>query len=136
MKPIITQLELNFHEAPVFIKSQIANAVQVDWEIPCEFPLCPQTLRDVSVNTYASNLNTGEVFSRNRLLTTIVHHFAIADDGNTLWVLVRNAKACEIKPWLLAQITFKDQHFVHTNLGSYFKEDGAEKAFMLAQGQE
>jgi len=120
----------------VFMKAQTANAVQVDWKIPCEFPLCPQTLLDNPLKDYESNLNTGKVFSRNRFFSTVIDHFAMAQDGNTLWVLVNNTKEGEIKPWLLAQITFKDQLFVHRNLRSYFKKDGAEKAFVLAQGRE
>lgn len=120
----------------MFIQSQTANAVQVDWETPCEFPLCPQAFIDNPLKAYASDLNTGEVFSRNRFFSTIVDHFAIAHDGNNLWVLDNNTKEGEIKPWLLAQINFKDQLFVHTNLGSYFSKDGAGKAFILAQGRD
>ncbi len=41
-----------------------------------------------------------------------------------------------IKPWSLAQVTFENNLFVHENLGSFRKKDGAEKYFTLAQGLE
>jgi hypothetical protein len=41
-----------------------------------------------------------------------------------------------MKPWTLAQVTFEAGQFVHTNLGSFFGRDGAEKQFCLAQGKE
>ncbi len=34
------------------------------------------------------------------------------------------------------QITYENSFFVHTSLGSFFKSDGAEKEFTLAQGLE
>lgn len=39
-----------------------------------------------------------------------------------------------IKPWSISQITFEDGHFVHESQGTFFMRDGAEKAFVLAQG--
>ena len=41
-----------------------------------------------------------------------------------------------IKPWSLAQVTYEDNSFVHTNLGSYFEKIGEEKQFTLVQGFE
>jgi hypothetical protein len=34
----------------------------------------------------------------------------------------------------LAQVTYENDLFIHTNLGSFFEKDGAKKHFMLAQG--
>jgi len=41
-----------------------------------------------------------------------------------------------VKPWGLAKISFKNGKFVHTSLGNFFSQIGAEKQFCLAQGLE
>ena len=40
-----------------------------------------------------------------------------------------------MKPWVLAEVVFEDEKFIHSNLGSYFTKDGAEKEFTLRQGK-
>lgn len=41
-----------------------------------------------------------------------------------------------IKPWALAKITHEDGVFVHTSLGNFLTQQGAEKRYCLAQGLE
>jgi hypothetical protein len=53
-----------------------------------------------------------------------------------LWVICMTSESDAAKPWSLAQVTYEDSLFVHTNLGSFFKKDGAEKHFTLVQGLE
>ncbi|NJM82293.1 MAG: hypothetical protein HC844_07205 [Tabrizicola sp.] len=57
----------------------------------------------------------------------------MADGGNAIYLLGEHGDDA-IKSWSLAQITFEDGQFVHESQGSFFERDGAEKAFMLAQG--
>jgi len=40
------------------------------------------------------------------------------------------------QPWLIAEITFENGFFVHSNLGSYFEKDDAETKFCIQQGNE
>lgn len=40
-----------------------------------------------------------------------------------------------VKPWSLAEVSFENEVFVHQNLGTYFGQDGAQKAMCLAQGK-
>lgn len=49
-------------------------------------------------------------------------------------VMTYNEKS--IKPFGLARITYKDNYYLHTSMGTFFEEVGAEKYFMLAQGME
>lgn len=41
-----------------------------------------------------------------------------------------------IKPLALVKVTYENGYYLHTNLGSFSTDDGAEKQFTLAQGLE
>ncbi len=112
------------------------NAVQRGWKTPSEFPCCLQEGTDHPIAAYAVNLKAGEIFSRNNLSQSVISDFATSEDGNTLWVLCRDSNENAIKPWKLARVTFENDVFVHTNLGSFFEKAGAEKQFSLVQGLE
>lgn len=112
------------------------NAVQNNWKTPSEFPFCPQNITDNPIHYYAENLKGGEIFSRNQYSNSIISDFALSEDKNTLWIMCKNSDKEAIKPWSLAQVTYENDLVVHSNLGSFFKKDGAEKQFTLAQGKE
>lgn len=62
---------------------------------------------------------------------------AILNDKQTIYVLSESSEGKKaIKPWGLAKITFENGKFVHTSLGNFFSQEGAEKQFYLAQGLE
>jgi hypothetical protein len=129
-------LDLVQSRIPSFVQSKTSNAVQRDWTTPTEFPCCPDEVADKPILSYGNNLETGQVFSRNQYGDWVVADYAIAEDGNTLWVMSNSAVPHAIKPWSLAQVTYEENLYVHTGLGSFFKKDGAEKYFTLAQGLE
>ncbi len=62
--------------------------------------------------------------------------FAPSKDKNTLWVNCKNSDVNAVKPFALMKMTYANSLFVHTSLRSFFKKDGAEKEFTLAQGLE
>ena len=117
-------------------ESLTPNAAQKNWKTPSEFPFCPQNITDNLVTNYAQNLKRGEIFSQNQYSNSIIEDFATSKDKNTLWIMCKSGDDNAIKPWSLAQVTFENEMFVHENLGSFFKKDGAEKQFTLAQGLE
>ena len=117
-------------------ESLTPNAAQKNWKTPSEFPFCPQNITDNLVTNYAQNLKRGEIFSRNQYSNSIIEDFASSKDKNTLWIMCKSSDGNAIKPWSLAQVTYENEMFVHENLGSFFKKDGAEKQFTLAQGLE
>lgn len=117
-------------------ESLTPNAVQKNWKTPSEFPFCPQNNTANPIHYYTENLKGGEIFSRNQYSNSIISDFAVSEDENTLWVMCESSDENAMKPWSLAQVTYENDLFVHTNLGSFFKKDGAEKQFTLAQGKE
>ncbi|MCH7400771.1 HNH endonuclease signature motif containing protein [Belliella kenyensis] len=123
-------------EISEFTNSLTPNAVQNNWKTPSEFPCCPQGGTGNPIETYAANLGIDEVFSRNKYSNSIVSDFATSKDGNSLWIMCKSSDDNAIKPWSLAQVTFDSNLYVHTNLGSFSKKEGAEKQFTLAKGLE
>lgn len=120
-------------EVPEEIKAKSSNAVQRNWRIPSEFPCCPLEDTEDPIGSYAENLKTGSVFCRNDVYTSAVLQSSISDD-HQLFVLSETSQGA--KPWALAKITYENSVFMHTSLGSFFRKEGAEKQFYLAQGFE
>lgn len=121
-----------------FINSLTPNAVQKveNWKTPNEFPCCPQVNTDNPISEYASKLKVGNVFSRNQYTSSIIERFAISNDEKTLWIICKSGDENPIKPYSLAEITYQNNTFIHNSLGTFFRKDGAEKHFTLAQGLE
>lgn len=126
----------SFQETSELVTSETPNAIQKKWRTPSEFPCCPQESTDNPIETYAANLKIGEIFSRNKYSNSIISDFATSEDGNTLWAMCKSSEDKAVKPWSLAQVTYENNLFVHTNLGSFFEKIGAEKHFTLGQGLE
>lgn len=102
--------ELNYYSAseiPEFTSSLTLNAVQKNWKTPSDFPNCPKEIVSNPISSYALNLKLGEAFSQNQYSNAIIEDFAISKDENTLWVVSKNSDSQAIKPWTLAEVTFK-----------------------------
>lgn len=123
-------------KASEIVKSQTPKAVQKKWKTPSEFPCCPQESRDNPIATYTSNLKVEKVFTRNNFAEIIIVDFAKSNDDSFLWVMCKSSGGNSVKPWYLAQVTYENNLYVHTSLGSFFEKKGAEKQFALAQGLE
>jgi len=128
--------KLQIEEASEFTNSLTQNTKQKDWKTPTEFPCCPQDIKNNSITDYLANLKVEKVFSQNQYSNSIIEDFAVSIDETKLWVMCSNTDEKAIKPYSLAEVTFENNFFVHHNLGSFFKKDGAEKQFTLAQGLE
>lgn len=51
----------------------------------------------------------------------------------------RESFMCELegfKPWVIIEITFENGQLFHSNLGSYFEKDEADKEFCIKRGIE
>jgi HNH endonuclease len=119
-----------------FSSSLTLNAVQKNWKTPSEFPCCPQNISNNPIADYAANLKTEKVFAQNQYSKSIVVDFAISKHESKLWVMCVSSDTNAIKPYSLAEITFENNSFVHNSIRSFFKKEGAEKQFTLAQGFE
>jgi hypothetical protein len=121
---------------PQVVMALTPGAAQRKWRIPSEFPCCPQSSAEKPLVAYAENLRAGSIFATNHLSETAVVEMAVADDGQSLWVMCEQQRENSVKPWSLAQITYEDGLYVHTSHGTFFAKDGAEKQFCLARGLE
>lgn len=81
---------------------------------------------------YLKNLSEDAVFSKNRFGKSTIKKYV--DCNNAIFVIT--ATPSGNKPFALAKITFEKGYYLHTSLGSFFAEDGANKQFTLAQGLE
>ncbi|MCE6967427.1 HNH endonuclease signature motif containing protein [Cereibacter sphaeroides] len=115
------------------IASKTSGAVQRNWQVPAEFPLCPDATDTTPLETYFARLKKGAVAVISRWGETKVVEAAMTDGGRVVYLLGEHGEH-EIKPWSISQITFEDGQFVHESQGTFFMRDGAEKAFALAQG--
>jgi hypothetical protein len=123
-------------EIPLITESLTSNAWQANWKTPSMFPLCPQGQMSFSLDEYANNLSTEAVFSENKYAKSIVEDFAFIDNNNALLILCRSSEPDAIKQHQLAKVTLENNCYIHSNLGSFFTKDGAQKEFTLAQGLE
>ena len=118
-------------------ESLTPNAIQNKWKIPSEFPCCPQEYTDEPIKTYADNLKTGSIFCQNNLYASLVLKSSVSEDQQKIYVISESIEGSNaIKPFALAAITYENDQFVHTSLGSFFSQEGADKQFFLAQGLE
>lgn len=123
-------------KAPKYTESLTDNAKQENWKTPTEFPLCPKKENFSSIEKYSANLVQGYVFSKNQYSEQIIEDFAISTDKEVLWIKCISSDENAMKRWTLAQVKVINGIFIHENLGSFFKEDGARKEFILKQGKK
>lgn len=122
---------------PDIIMSITPGAAQRNWNPPCEFPCCPQDYMEVPIMTYAGRLETGVVFCRNDIYSSVVSTCSISGDHQSIYVISESTESeGAVKPWALAKITFEDELFVHDNLHNFFTQEGAKKEHCLALGLE
>lgn len=130
-QPLQTPPEVND-----LVMAKTAHAAQRRWRTPSEFPCCPHEVGETPIANYADRLKVDAVFSQNQFSKHVIIAFALDKECQSLWVMCENQEEGALKPWSMAQITFENGLYVHTNLGSFFAKEGAEKQFCLAQGLE
>jgi len=123
-------------EIPEEIQAITSNATMRNWRIPSEFPCCPKKNTYESIAAYAENLKIGSVFCRNNIYSSVVVQSAISDAQEIFVISESSEGRNATKPWALVEITYENGVFVHTSLGNFFRKEGAEKQFCLAQGLE
>ncbi len=121
-----------------FINSLTQNAVQKaqNWRTPTYFLCCPNDENNLSITTYFANLMLGGTFSKNKYSSYIIENFAYNKDNTSILILCRNTENSVTTPYSLVEITLVNNHYIHTNLGSFFQKEGAEKQFTVTQGLE
>ena len=122
------------HELSNLIMAITPGAMQRNWKIPSEFPCCPTEKKPFPLKSYAEKLTHGVTFSRNKVTSSSVVEVAVAEDFQAIWLVCKNEEEAPVKPWSVAEITYEEGFYVHKSLKAYFDRDGAQKAFVLAQG--
>jgi hypothetical protein len=120
--------------ADITIMSKTVNAVQRNWKTPSEFPNCPQEISNEPIKTYLEQLKVDSEFSRNDYGSSFVKVIETANDLQSFYVISASENA--IKEWALAQVTYEDDRFVHTAMGTFFEKRGAEKHLYFELGIE
>ena len=124
-------------EIPKLMISKTVGAAQQNWQIPSEFPCCPQKSSEESLLNYYENLKTGSVFCSNDIYKSLVFKKGMPEDHQSIYVISESTEGENaVKPYALAKITYENGIFVHTSLRSFFTKEGAEKQFCIAQGLE
>ena len=118
---------------PDLVPSKTPDAVQRNWQVPAEFPLCPDSKDEAPLATYFAKLNEEAVAVISPWGETKVDKAAISDGGTAIFILGAHDED-SIKPWSLSRVTFENGQFVHESCGTFFTHEGAEKEFTLIQG--
>ena len=109
------------------------TAKQRNWTTPTEFVCCPTMMGDDPISAYLENMAEGKVLSVDCYGESKIVKFVKSDQNA---ILAINHIPSRIKPFALVKITYENGYYVHTNMGSFFTDIGAEKYYTLAQGLE
>ena len=113
------------------IDSLTPLAKQRNWITPTIFVCCPAEIDGSPILCYLNNLSEDAIFTENQHgKSTIVKYATI--DNNAIVIITTILSST--KPFGLVKVSFENGYYLHTNLGSFFTEEGAEKEFLLAQG--
>lgn len=115
------------------VESKTFGAVQRNWRVPAEFPMCPEVNEEKPLEKYLERLDEGSVAVITPWGETKVGKAAMSTDGRAVFILGEHGDGA-IKPWSLAQVTFEGGKYVHESRGTFFTHEGAEKEFTLIQG--
>ena len=107
------------------------TAMQKYWRTPTEFPLCPIRWDEEPLETYSKMLKKGAIVTKNEFSTHYIDDFALKGDS----LLIKTHADDGIKKFSLITVSFEGDKYIHEGQ-TFFEEQGARKAFTLAQGLE
>ena len=108
-------------------------AKQADWKTPTKFVCCPEKIDGDPISCYLKNLYEDANFTENQYGKSTIVKYASVDNKA---IVIITAIPSSIKPLALVKVTYENGYYLHTNLGSFSTDEGAEKQFTLAQGLE
>ena len=115
------------------IDSLSTMAKQRNWKTQTAFICCPTKIDGDPNLCYLKNLAEDAIFTKNQYGKSTIVKFAVVDN-NAIFVITTISSS--VKPLGLVKVTFENEYYLHTSLGSFFTEEGAEKQFTLARGLE
>lgn len=116
--------------------SKTDNAVQDArrLRVLAEYPSCPESNDNNTLETYLERLKPGTIFYKTDYAQSIVED-AVIHNGELI-VRTKAADPNAIKKWHITEVTFERGCYIHKVYASCFKEDGADKFFTILQGKE
>jgi hypothetical protein len=129
----LKQKKDSYIEKNTLIQSLTPNAIQKKWKTKCEFPNCPNSIDDNTLNLYKERLFKGKIFSINDYGESVVENSEINENTNELLVMTNSEN---LKPYALAKVYIDEDNFIHESIQTFFTFDGAQKQFNLAAGIE
>lgn len=113
------------------IRSLTTSALVRGWKAPYEFPFCPLHVEDLK--SYFDAIVIGKEIAIGKGYSFFAIEKAMSRDGKA--ICLKTLSESGPKPYGVMKITLEDCWYVHEGRG-YFHEDGQEKYFSLAKGEE
>lgn len=122
----------------IYFKSLTEHCIQKNWTTPTEFIGCPKIISETPLEDYFKALKIGNIFTKNKNMTTEITKVKMSKDNSSIFVqcLVKETSLYVRKPWFITKITFEEDSFIIENYCSCHFDDGADKYFTLALGEE
>lgn len=111
------------------------TAMQRNWKTPTEFPLCPSEIDNKSLISYLNNLKIGSIVAKNKYMISIIDDFALCNDNSIIIRCHIKDVKDGVKEYATITITSENEKYIHEGI-TFFEEQGAKKAFTLAQGEK
>ena len=108
------------------VASKTVGALQRNWRVPAEFPLCPDTAAEQPLKEYLFRLVKGAVAVISPWGETKVGDVAMTGGDSAIYLLGEHGED-SIKPWSISKITFEKGMFVHESQGTFFMRDRSGK---------
>lgn len=118
-------------DMPIEKQSLTLNAMQVNWKVPSEFPLCPSVVSDEPLQDYLNNISEGKLFAKNAVYQSEVIKADFDKDRKAIVVMASGGMG-----YALAKIEYKSNMFYHTSIRTFITDEGAEKYYTIERGYE
>ncbi len=118
---------------PEITESLTEGALQANWFTPSEFPLCPRSGSDCSLNDYAAALRFGATFSTNQYGDSFVVE-GCRDRRSNCVVVVCRIENAPINNWGITTIYLHEGNFIHENKGTYISLVEAVEVYAAGVG--
>ncbi len=127
--------ESEAEDEPDYIESLTVGAAQRNWMTPTEFLCVPKEVGTTPLDDYLKNLQIGKIFCRHKYGESEIVKYGMSKDKKSIIIQCHDAKN-STKNWFIVAITYENGLFIHTSEMSCFTDEGAEKYYTLALGEE
>ncbi len=121
-------------EKMTYYDSKTPSAKQLCWKTPTEFPLCPLSSCQPTLDQYVANLEVGKIVTKNEYCEHVIDDFRLV--GDSLYIRTHALNSSDqIKPYSLIRVILENGFFCHEGT-LFFEKKGAQKYFKKAIGEK